>query len=42
MPPVKPLPYREVVPDHREVLVGTLRGILRQAGLTVADFEKLG
>ena len=75
MPPVRPLPYREVVrrleaagfsqvgqkgshvkfakrtedgirtavvPRHREVLVGTLRSILRQAGLMVADFEKLG
>lgn len=30
-----------IVPEHREVAVGTLRGILRQAGLTPDDFEKL-
>ena len=27
-----------VVPMHREVAVGTLRSILRQAGVTVAEF----
>ena len=26
------------VPDHREVAKGTLRGLIRAAGLTVADF----
>ncbi len=74
MPPLRPLPYREVarkliaagfvesdqrgshvkfvkesneglriaiVPRHREVAVGTLRHILRLAGLTPSDFEDL-
>ena len=30
-----------IVPHHREVAVGTLRSILRQAGLTVEEFEQL-
>ena len=30
-----------VVPDHREVAVGTLRSILRQAGITAEEFERL-
>ncbi|MBA7495492.1 hypothetical protein ES702_06079 [subsurface metagenome] len=30
-----------VVPKHREIAVGTLRGILFQAGLTVEEFLKL-
>ena len=30
-----------IVPRHREVAVGTLRSIVRQAGLTVAEFERL-
>lgn len=30
-----------IVPHHREVAVGTLRSILRQAGLTVDEFEEL-
>ena len=30
-----------IVPDHREVAVGTLRSILRQAGLTWDEFEAL-
>ena len=30
-----------VVPRHREVVVGTLRGILRQAALTPEEFEQL-
>jgi predicted RNA binding protein YcfA (HicA-like mRNA interferase family) len=29
------------VPKHREVAAGTLRSILRQAGLTAEEFEKL-
>jgi len=29
-----------VVPLHRELAVGTLRGILRQAGVTPEDFLK--
>ncbi|CAN5853568.1 type II toxin-antitoxin system HicA family toxin [soil metagenome] len=30
-----------IVPRHREVRVGTLRSIVRQAGLTPEDFERL-
>lgn len=30
-----------VVPDHRELDRGTLRAIIRQAGLSVEDFVKL-
>ena len=30
-----------IVPRHREVAVGTLRSILRQAGLTSLEFETL-
>ena len=30
-----------IVPRHREVAVGTLRSILRQAGLTPDDFGAL-
>ena len=30
-----------IVPRHREVAVGTLRSILRQAGLGVDEFEGL-
>ena len=30
-----------IVPDHREVAVGTLRSILRQAGLTPDEFDAL-
>lgn len=30
-----------VVPEHREVAVGTLRSILRQAMLTPQEFEEL-
>jgi len=29
-----------VVPLHRELATGTLRGILKQAGVTVDEFEK--
>ena len=28
-----------VVPDHRELDRGTLRGIIRQSGLSVAEFR---
>jgi predicted RNA binding protein YcfA (HicA-like mRNA interferase family) len=32
-------PYRRlVVPDHREIAKGTLRAIIKQAGLTVEEF----
>jgi predicted RNA binding protein YcfA (HicA-like mRNA interferase family) len=30
-----------VVPDHAELDRGTLRAIIRQAGLTVDEFNKL-
>lgn len=30
-----------VVPKHKEIAVGTLRGILFQAGLTIEEFAKL-
>ena len=30
-----------IVPRHREIAVGTLRSILRQAGLTYDEFEQL-
>ena len=29
-----------VVPLHKELAIGTLRGILKQAGVTVDEFEK--
>lgn len=32
---------RIVVPDHSEVAKGTLRAIIRQAGLTVDEFRSL-
>ena len=35
-------PHRRiVVPDHREVAKGTLRAIIRAAGLTVKEFSDL-
>ena len=35
-------PYRRiVVPDHKEVAKGTLRAIIRYAGLTVEEFTRL-
>ena len=35
-------PHRRItVPDHREVAKGTLRAIIRQAGLTVDEFTEL-
>jgi predicted RNA binding protein YcfA (HicA-like mRNA interferase family) len=37
----KPPSRRMVVPDHREVAKGTLRGIIREPGLTVAEFVAL-
>ncbi|MDA0367381.1 MAG: type II toxin-antitoxin system HicA family toxin [Proteobacteria bacterium] len=30
-----------IVPKHREIAVGTLRSILRQAGITQEEFENL-
>ncbi|MGH9364545.1 MAG: type II toxin-antitoxin system HicA family toxin [Thermoanaerobaculia bacterium] len=35
-------PYRRLtVPDHRELAKGTLRTLIREAGFTVEEFEKL-
>jgi predicted RNA binding protein YcfA (HicA-like mRNA interferase family) len=35
-------PHRRIlVPDHRELDRGMLRGIIRQAGLTVEEFVSL-
>lgn len=35
-------PHRRlVIPDHGEVAKGTLRAIIRQAGLTVDEFKAL-
>jgi predicted RNA binding protein YcfA (HicA-like mRNA interferase family) len=35
-------PHRRlVVPDHNEIAKGTLRAIISQAGLTVAEFLEL-
>ena len=35
-------PYRRLtVPDHKEIAKGTLRAILREAGLTVEEFVEL-
>ena len=35
-------PHRRLtVPDHNEVAKGTLRAIIRQAGLTVEEFNDL-
>ena len=32
---------RLVVPDHKEIAKGTLRAIIKQAGLTVEEFNQL-
>jgi predicted RNA binding protein YcfA (HicA-like mRNA interferase family) len=35
-------PHRRLtVPDHRELAKGTLRSLIREAGLTVEEFTKL-
>ena len=35
-------PYRRlVIPDHKTIAKGTLRAIIRQAGLTVEEFLSL-
>jgi len=35
-------PHRRLtVPDHKEIAKGTLRAIIRQAGLTLEEFKKL-
>jgi len=34
-------PFRRLsIPDHREIAKGTLRSLIRQAGLTVEEFEE--
>lgn len=35
-------PFRRVIiPDHKEVAKGTLRGIIKQTGLTVEEFKTI-
>jgi predicted RNA binding protein YcfA (HicA-like mRNA interferase family) len=35
-------PHRRLtVPDHAEIAKGTLRAIIRQAGLSIEEFKKL-
>ena len=35
-------PHRRiVVPDHKDIAKGTLRSIIRETGLTVAEFKDL-
>lgn len=35
-------PYRRLtVPDHRELAKGTLRALIREAGITVEEFTSL-
>ncbi|CAI2719480.1 type II toxin-antitoxin system HicA family toxin [Nitrospina watsonii] len=35
-------PHRRLtIPNHKELAKGTLRAIIRQAGLTVAEFNEL-
>jgi len=35
-------PHRRLtIPDHKIIAKGTLRAIIRQAGLTVDEFKKL-
>jgi predicted RNA binding protein YcfA (HicA-like mRNA interferase family) len=35
-------PHRRLtVPDHKEIAKGTLRSIIRQAGLTLEEFKEL-
>jgi predicted RNA binding protein YcfA (HicA-like mRNA interferase family) len=35
-------PYRRItIPNHREIAKGTLRAIIREAGLSVDDFIRL-
>lgn len=38
---VRPPHRRLVVPDHRELAKGTLRAIIREAGITVEEFVAL-
>jgi predicted RNA binding protein YcfA (HicA-like mRNA interferase family) len=35
-------PHRRLtVPDHREIAKGTLRALIREAGVTVEEFSRL-
>ncbi len=35
-------PFRRLtIPDHKTIAKGTLRGIIKQAGLTVEEFKSL-
>lgn len=35
-------PHRRItIPDHKEIAKGTLRAIIREAGLSVEEFTKL-
>jgi len=35
-------PHRRLtIPNHKEIAIGTLRAILRQAGMTVDEFKSL-
>jgi predicted RNA binding protein YcfA (HicA-like mRNA interferase family) len=38
---VHPPHRRLTVPDHKEIATGTLRAIIRQAGLTMEEFRSL-
>ena len=38
---VRPPHRRLTVPDHRELARGTLRAIIREAGLTVEEFRRI-
>ncbi len=37
----KPPHRRLTVPDHKEIAKGTLRAVIRQAGLTMDEFREL-
>lgn len=32
--------YTAIVPNHKEIAIGTFKSILRQAGMTKEEFEK--
>ncbi len=35
-------PFRRItVPDHKEIAKGTLRAIIREAGISIEEFNKL-
>lgn len=38
---INPPHRRLTIPDHREVAKGTLRAVIRQAGLSVEEFVEL-